>query len=70
MEVLPAPVQQGFNDITDIEEFEIKDREQAIIDRIKCGHLSSYDKFGDLAKLLGKNQKWTDLVWRKWHEGK
>lgn len=70
MSVLPAPVNQGFNEVADIEEFEIKDREQAIIDRIKTGHLTSYERFGELSRLIGKNQKWTDLVWRKYHEGK
>ena len=70
MEILPAPVQQGFEEITDIEEFEIKDREQEIINRVKNGHLTSLDRFGELAKLIGKDQKWTDLVWKRYHEGK
>lgn len=67
LEILPAPVRLGFNDITDIEEFEIKDREKEIINRIKNGHLSSLDRFGELAKMIGKDQKWTDLVWRKYY---
>jgi len=66
MSILPAPVQLGFNDITEIEEFEIKDREQAIIDRIRSGH-TSLDRFGELARMIGKDSKWTDLVWRKYH---
>jgi len=69
MSILPSPVQQGFNDIADIEEFEINDREQAIIDRLRSGHMSSFDRFGELARMIGKDRKWTNLVWRKYHEG-
>lgn len=69
MSVLPAPAQQGYNDIADIEEFEINDREQAIVDRIKSGHMSSYERFGELAHMIGKDRKWTKLIWRKYHEG-
>jgi len=67
MSILPAPAQTGFTDISEIEEFEIKDRESAIIERIKSGHMSSYDRFGELAKMIGKDRKWTDLVWRRYH---
>jgi superfamily II DNA or RNA helicase len=70
MEVLPAPASSGYNDITDIEEFEIIDREQEIINRIKQGHFLSYDRFGELTRLIGKDRKWTDLVWRKYHVDK
>ncbi|MDD5006446.1 MAG: DEAD/DEAH box helicase family protein [Candidatus Omnitrophica bacterium] len=69
MEILPAPAQQGFYEATDIEEFEIKDREQEVINRIASGHLTSFDRFGELAKMIGKDRKWTDLVWRKYHAG-
>jgi superfamily II DNA or RNA helicase len=67
MEILPAPVRQGFSDISDIEEFKISDREQAVIDRIKSGHLSDRYRFGELSKMMGKGDKWTNLVWRKYH---
>lgn len=66
MEILPSPVKQGYDEIADIEEFEINDREQAIIDRLKTG-MSSYERFGELSKMIGKDRKWTDLVWRKYH---
>jgi len=69
MTILPAPTQQGFNDISEIEEFEIFDREQAVIDRIKSGHMSSFDRFGELSRMIGKDRKWTELIWRKYHEG-
>ena len=68
MSILPAPAQQGFNDIADIEEFAINDREQAVIDRVRLG-LSSYERFGELARIIGKDRKWTNLIWRKYHEG-
>jgi len=69
MQILPAPAQQGFYEAADIEEFEIKDREQEVINRITSGHLTSFDRFGELAKMIGKDRKWTDLVWRKYHAG-
>lgn len=68
MSILPAPPKTSYSDIIDIEEFEIKDREQAIIDRVKFG-LSSYERFGELAHFIGKDRKWTDLIWRKYSEG-
>lgn len=67
MSILPSPVKQEYNDISDIEEFEIVDREQAIIDRIHSGHMSDYNRFGELAKMIGKDQKWTKLIWEKYH---
>jgi superfamily II DNA or RNA helicase len=67
MSVLPAPAQTGYSDISEIEEFEVSDREQAIIDRIQSGQMTSFDRFGELARMIGKDRKWTDLVWRKYH---
>lgn len=67
MEILPAPAYSGFVDRAEIEEFELSDQEQAIYDRIKNGQLTSYDRFGELARMIGKDRKWTDLVWRKYY---
>ena len=67
MEIMPAPVYTGFTDRAEIEEYELDDQEQAIYNRIKNGQLTSYDRFGELAKMIGKDRKWTDLVWRKFY---
>lgn len=67
MEILPAPAYSGTLDRAEIEEFQLDDQEQAVYNRIKNGQLTSYDRFGELARMIGKDRKWTDLVWRKFY---
>ncbi len=67
MEILPPPAYSGYTDRVEIEEYELSDQEQAIYNRIKNGQLTSYDRFGELARMIGKDRKWTDLVWRKYY---
>lgn len=68
MEILPAPAYSGIVDRAEIEEFAMNDREQAIYDKIKNGQLTSFERFGELSKLLGKDRKWTNLVWNKFYK--
>lgn len=68
MEILPAPAYSGMADRAEIEEFAMNDREKAIYNKIANGQLTSFDRFGELAKMLGKDRKWTQLVWGKFYE--
>ncbi len=67
MEILPAPAYSGMADIAEIQEFAMSDRERAIYNKVKNGQLTSFDRFGELAKLLGKDDKWVKLVWGKYY---
>jgi superfamily II DNA or RNA helicase len=68
MEILPAPAYSGMADIAEIQEFAMNDRELAIYNKVKNGQMTSFDRFGELAKLLGKDDKWVKLVWGKYYE--
>lgn len=67
MSILPAPTYAGCSEMAEIQEYDEPERESAIEEGIKQGRFSSFDRFGELAKMLGKDDKWTRLVWRKYH---
>ncbi len=67
MEILPPPAYMGMSDIAEIEEFDIPDQETEIINRIRTGQMKSYDRFGALAKMIGKDRSWTEKVWKEFY---
>ena len=69
MEILPAPAFTGAKEEAEIKEFHPEYQESEIVNRISTGNLSSYGRLSELAKMIGKDDKWTSLVWRKYHAG-
>lgn len=69
MEIMPAPVEIDYNDTVGLMEFEEFDREQELMEEIGRGTLSNFGRFESLARMLGKDRKWTQAVWKKYYEG-
>lgn len=67
--IRPPIISEDSTYAADVIEYDEDQKEQAIIDRVKSEHINKRERLESLASMVGKDRKWTELVWRKYCGG-